>query len=148
MEANPPVSLPDNLDQLWARAEQQVPQWRSMTMRLPNRGGAPTAFTITDATQWNAFARSQLTLDSTSAEIIRWEAYENNTLGQKARGWLRFAHTGELGGIAGQTVAGIACVGGVVLMWTGLSLAWRRLIGWIGRKRAIGERTRAAEEAA
>ena len=35
-------------------------------------------------------------------------AYENNTLGQKARGWLRFAHTGELGGIAGQTVAGIA----------------------------------------
>jgi uncharacterized iron-regulated membrane protein len=142
------VSLPDNLDQLWTRAEQQVPQWRSITMRLPDRAGAPVAFTITDATQWNAFARSQLTLDSASAEIIRWEPYANNSLGQKVRGWLRFAHTGELGGIAGQTVAGVACLGGVVLVWTGLSLAWRRLLGWIGRKRSTGERTRSDEAAA
>ena len=141
-----PARVPDNLDQLWARAEQQVPRWRSMTMRLPNRGGAPTAFTITDATQWNAFARSQLTLDSMSAEVIRWEPYGNNSLGQKVRGWLRFAHTGELGGVAGQTLAGFACVGGVVLVWTGLSLAWRRLIGWISRKKttADGRRSSAA----
>jgi uncharacterized iron-regulated membrane protein len=138
----------DNLDQLWARAEQHVPRWRSMTMRLLNRAGGPVTFTITDATQWNAFARSQLTLDSTSAEVIRWEPYANNSLGQKMRGWLRFAHTGELGGIAGQTVAGLACLGGVVLVWTGLSLAWRRLLGWIGRKTSSGERTRSAEAAA
>jgi uncharacterized iron-regulated membrane protein len=117
-------------------------------MRLPDRAGAPVAFTITDATQWNAFARSQLTLDSASAEIIRWEPYANNSLGQKVRGWLRFAHTGELGGIAGQAVAGVACLGGVVLVWTGLSLAWRRLLGWIGRKRSTGERTRSDEAAA
>jgi uncharacterized iron-regulated membrane protein len=142
-----PVSTPENLDRLWARAEQQVPQWRSMTMRLPNRGDAPVAFTIT-AKQWNAFARSQLTLDSTSAEIVRWEPYDSGSRGQKVRGWLRFAHTGELGGIAGQTVAGIACAGGVVLVWTGLALAWRRLIAWIRRKRATGERTRSDEVAA
>lgn len=143
-----PPSVPHNLDQLWARAAQQVPQWRSMTMRLPNRVGAPVAFTITDATQWNAFARSQLTLDSTSAEIIRWEPYGNNSLGQKVRGWLRFAHTGELGGITGQTLAGFACIGGAMLVWTGLSLAWRRLIGWISRKKATGGRTRSASAAA
>jgi uncharacterized iron-regulated membrane protein len=116
-------------------------------MRLPNRGGAPVAFTITDATQWNAFARSQVTLDSTSGEIIRWEPYGNNSLGQKVRGWLRFAHTGELGGVAGQTLAGFACVGGVVLVWTGLSLAWRRLIGWLGRKKATVEGRRSSAAA-
>ena len=46
-------------------------------------------------------------------------------------------------------LAALASFGGAVLVWTGLSLAWRRLIGWIGRKkRSTGERTRSAEEAA
>jgi hypothetical protein len=36
----------------------------------------------------------------------------------------------------------------VVLVWTGLSLAWRRLIGWIGRNRAAGDLSRAGERAA
>jgi uncharacterized iron-regulated membrane protein len=119
-----------NLDQLWARAEQQVPVWRAMTMRLPNRSGAPVSFTITDATQWNAFARSQLTVDAASTGIVRWEPYADNSLGQKMRGWLRFAHTGELGGIIGQTLAAIACLGGTFLVYTGFALALRRLIGW------------------
>jgi len=127
--------VPHNLDQLWARAEQQVPVWRSITLRLPNRAGAPVSFTLTDATNWNAFARSQLTLDSSSAEIVRWEPYAGNSLGQKMRGWVRFAHTGELGGVIGQTLAGIACLGGVFLVWTGLALAWRRLLGWLSWKR-------------
>ena len=147
-DAIPSVSLPDNLDQLWARAEQQVPRWRSMTMRLPNRAGAPVAFTITDATQWNAFARSQLTLDSTSAEIIRWEPYENYTLGQKVRGWLRFAHTGELFGIAGQTVAGLACCRRRGAGVDGPVARVAAAGGWIGRRRSTGERTRSDEAAA
>jgi uncharacterized iron-regulated membrane protein len=125
-----PVRLADNLDQLWARAEQQVPQWRTMSLRLPNRAGAPAAFTISDATYWNPFARSQLTLDSASAAVVRWDPYSNNSLGQKVRGWLRFAHTGELGGVPGQTVAAIASLGGAVLVWTGFALAWRRLLRW------------------
>jgi len=129
-DAARPVRLPENLDQLWARAEQQVPQWRTMSLRLPNRAGAPASFTISDATYWNPFARSQLTLDSASAEVVRWEPYANNSLGQKVRGWLRFAHTGELGGVPGQTVAAMASLGGAVLVWTGFALAWRRLLRW------------------
>jgi hypothetical protein len=36
---------------------------------------------------------------------------------------LRFAHTGELFGLVGQTVAGIASAGGALLVWTGFALA-------------------------
>ena len=104
-------------------------------MRLPTRAGAPVSFTLTDANQWNAFARSQLTLDASSAEIVRWELVRRQSLGQKMRGWLRFAHTGELGGVVGQTLAGVASLGGVFLVWTGLALAWRRLVGWLWRRR-------------
>ena len=124
------ITLPDNLDQLWARAEQQMPTWRTITMRLPDRRSAPVAFTLTDTRSWNAFARSQLTLDASSGDVTRWEPYDKTTRGQKWRGWVRFGHTGELGGITGQTLAGAASLGGVMLVWTGLALALRRLFGW------------------
>ena len=97
-------------------------------MRLPAREGAPVAFTITDGANWNAFARSNLTLNSASGDVVQWQPYENNSLGQKVRGWLRFAHTGELGGLPGQIVAGLGCLGGVFLVYTGLSLAIRRSV--------------------
>jgi uncharacterized iron-regulated membrane protein len=122
--------VPDNLDGLWARAEQQVPAWSVMSMRLPAREGAPVAFTITDGANWNAFARSNLTLNGASGDVVQWQPYEGNSLGQKARGWLRFAHTGELGGLPGQVIAGAGCLGGVFLVYTGLSLAFRRLWNW------------------
>ena len=124
------VTLPDNLDELWARAEQQMPAWRTITMRLPDRRSAPVSFTLTDARSWNAFARSQLTLNASSGDVARWEPYDQTTRGQKWRGWVRFGHTGELGGITGQTLAGAASLGGVMLVWTGLALALRRLFGW------------------
>jgi len=118
-----------SLDQAWARAAQHVPEWRAIALRLPMRGGAPLVFSISDARHWNRFARSQLTLDAATGDVVRWEPYSDTALGQKARGWLRFAHTGELGGLPGQLAAGIACAGGVVLVWTGLALACRRVLG-------------------
>src|SRR5262245_17938188 len=119
----------DGIDALWARAEQQVPEWRTSTTRWPARGNAPVTFTSTEPS-WNAFARSQLSLNAVTGAIVNWEPYAKNNLGQKMRQWARFAHTGELGGWPGQTLAAIACVGGVVLVVTGLALASRRLIGW------------------
>ena len=52
--------------------------------------------------------------------------YPTYSRGQKLRSWLRYAHTGEVYGFAGQTIAGVASLGGVVLVWTGLAMAWRR----------------------
>jgi uncharacterized iron-regulated membrane protein len=124
----PPI--PVELDRLWARAEQQVPTWKLVSMRLPARPGEAVAFTITDGANWNAFARSTLTLNAATGDVLQWQPYEGNSLGQKVRGWLRFAHTGELGGLTGQIIAGVGCLGGVFLVCTGLSLAFRRLWNW------------------
>ena len=126
--ADRPAPLPDNLDAIWTRAVEQVPTWRSITARLPPRSGQPVTFTINDARSWNAFARSQLTVDVASASVSTWEPYEASSRGQKWRGWVRFGHTGELGGVTGQVVAGVACAGGAMLVWTGLALAFRRLL--------------------
>jgi len=132
--------VPEQLDALWDQAEQRVPTWRTIIARFPSRAGNPVVFTFSDGASWNRFARSQLMLDAASGEVRQWQPYEAGSRGQKARGWLRFAHTGELGGPAGQLIAGLGCLGGVFLVWTGLSLALRRFLNWqlwSGRKMTL-----------
>jgi uncharacterized iron-regulated membrane protein len=41
---------------------------------------------------------------------------------------LRFLHTGEALGLAGQTIAGLVSLSSAIMVWTGLALAWRRLV--------------------
>ena len=43
------------------------------------------------------------------------------------------SHTGEVYGLAGQTVAGAVSLGGAALVWTGMALALRRFAGWRAR---------------
>jgi uncharacterized iron-regulated membrane protein len=123
------------LEALVRRAEQQLPTWRTMIVRLPARPDVPIAFSMSDRYYWNTFARSTLTLDGNTGNDIRWEPYAQTSLGQKVRGWLRFAHTGELGGIPGEAVAGLASAGGTFLVWTGIALALRRFSAWRARRR-------------
>jgi uncharacterized iron-regulated membrane protein len=125
--------VPENLDQLWARAEAQVPGWRSVSFRVPQRPG-PVAFAISYGESWDLTARSQLTLNPTTAELVAWETYSDQSLGRRVRTWMRFLHTGEALGPIGQTVAGIASAGGALLAWTGISLACRRLLAWWRRR--------------
>jgi hypothetical protein len=48
--------------------------------------------------------------------------------------FIRYGHTGEAWGVAGQTVAGLSSLGGAVLVWTGVSLSLRRLRSWQARR--------------
>ena len=128
------------LASLVARAEQQVPTWRTMIVRLPQRPGGPVAFSMSDLEHWNSFARSTLTLDGRTGAEIRWEPYAATSRGQKLRGWMRFAHTGELGGLTGEAIAGLASAGGAFLVYTGVALALRRLAAWRARRRALPAR--------
>jgi sulfite reductase (NADPH) flavoprotein alpha-component len=97
-----------------------------MMMRLPPRIDGPVTLLIQELTAPHIFARSQLVLDRSTAEIVRWEPYSAASLGRRLRIWVRGLHTGEALGFAGQTVAGLASLGGCFLVWTGLAMAWRR----------------------
>jgi uncharacterized iron-regulated membrane protein len=124
----------EGLDALWSQAERQVEGWRSISLQLPQKPDAPVTFAIDLGNGGQPQLRSQLTLDRKTGEVLRWEPYSNNTRGRRLRTWLRFAHTGEVYGLVGQTVAGLASLGGAFLVYTGLSLAWRRLYSWRGRR--------------
>ncbi|HEY3744147.1 MAG TPA: PepSY-associated TM helix domain-containing protein [Bryobacteraceae bacterium] len=117
----------------WMRAEQQVPGWRILTLRMTPNGRGPLVFTIDTGSGGRPDQRSQLTLDRKTGEVIRWEPFSSYNTGRRLRSWLRFLHTGEAGGFAGETIAGIASAGAALLTFTGLWLAGRRWLRW--RKR-------------
>jgi uncharacterized iron-regulated membrane protein len=130
----PPVSVA-GLDALWTRAEQQVPGWRTINMRVPTSAEAPVVFAIDRGEGGQPQHRSTLTLDRGTGEVVTQEAFADLTLGRQVRNVMRFAHTGEVLGIPGQTVAGLATFGGAVLACTGILLALRRFRAWIRRRR-------------
>jgi uncharacterized iron-regulated membrane protein/flavodoxin len=117
-------------DVLLARAQEQVPGWLTIMLRFAPRGDGPVAASIQGPDAFHSFQRSQLTLDRATGEIVKWEPYANNSTGRKLRTWVRALHTGEAFGIAGQTIAGLASLGGCFLVWTGLAMAWRRFRSW------------------
>jgi uncharacterized iron-regulated membrane protein/flavodoxin len=126
-EAEPRVLKPlASFDAFFARAEQQAPAWVMMMMRLPPRGDGPINVLIQEPTAPHIFARSQLQLSRSTAAVIKWEPYASASPGRKARVWVRGLHTGEALGFVGQTIAGLASLGGCFLVWTGLAMAWRR----------------------
>jgi uncharacterized iron-regulated membrane protein len=134
------------LDALWARAEQQVSDWRSINLRLPASLSAPVVFAIDRGNGGQPQLRSQLTFDRKTGSVTKWEPFASQTLGRRVRSLARFTHTGEAFGLTGQTIAMIASGGGAVLVYTGLALAFRRFVGWRKRIRAIHEMERHREE--
>jgi uncharacterized iron-regulated membrane protein len=132
-----PRPLVDGMDALWTRAERQVAGWRTISVRLPSEPDAPVVFTIDQGTGGQPQKRGTLTLARSTADVLRWEPYSTLSPGRRLRVWLRFAHTGEVYGLAGQAVAGLASLGGATLVVTGLMLAGRRLLAWRARARSI-----------
>ncbi len=114
------------LSDRWDRAEREVDGWRTITLAVPGGSEDPLVFTIEQGTSGQPNERMTLALDPQTGEVARRELFADRTLGQRLRTYLRFAHTGEIAGATGQTLAAIGSLGSLVLVWTGLAMVWRR----------------------
>lgn len=117
-------------------AETRVPNWRTITVRFASPSDQNVAFSIDSGNGGRPDKRLQLTLNRKTGAEIRWEPFSSYNSGRQLRSWIRFTHTGEAGGILGQSIASIAAAGGALLVWTGLSLAIRRLFASLSRRRS------------
>ena len=122
------------LETLVATAAAQMPDWKTISVALPAANAPRVVLTLDSGDGGQPQKRATLTLDRRTGAAVRWEPFSSQSPGRRARTWLRFAHTGEVYGLAGQTVAGLVTAGGAVLVWTGLALALRRFVRW--RKRS------------
>jgi uncharacterized iron-regulated membrane protein len=136
----PGISTRVSLDAAAATAAQHAPGWRSLTLRLPAEGAAPLTISVDNGDGGQPQKRATLTLDAATGAVLSWEPFGSLSPGRRARSIMRFAHTGEVGGLAGQTIAGLASAAGVLLVWTGFMLAFNRFAAWRARRsRAVDQ---------
>jgi uncharacterized iron-regulated membrane protein len=117
------------VDGAWAAARERMPEWSLGVVRL-GRPGSPVTVTVTDSAWRSPYGRSQLTFDARTAAVTKWEPFGAYSWRRRARVAARWIHTGEILGLPGQLVAGVASLGGAFLVWTGIALALRRFRAW------------------
>ncbi|MGE0624353.1 MAG: PepSY-associated TM helix domain-containing protein [Pseudomonadales bacterium] len=127
-DALPLDTLP--LEMLLARAvdafEAELGPWNAVTVTLPETGATRIQFQFDQGTGGQPQRRHGLTLEVARGDLLGWSRFQDQSVGTRLRSWIRFLHTGEALGFAGQTVAGVASLGAVFMVWTGLSLSLRR----------------------
>ena len=123
------------VDAAWIAAQSQIPSWRTMTTRLASSTNAPVVIAVDEGYGGQPQKRTTFTVNRASGMVVKAEDFQSLSAGRRLRSWLRFAHTGEIYGLTGQTIAGLASAGGAVLVYTGLALALRRLVAWIRPRR-------------
>lgn len=131
----PPADLQlAGLDEFWSRIEQSHTGWASISFRLPASQDAPWQFTVDKGNGARPDLRTTLTFDPSTRQLLKREEFADQDAGRRARTWVRWLHTGEAGGIAGQTLAGLASLAGVMLVYTGIALSLRRYAAWRARQ--------------
>ena len=116
------------LDQLAQVAGEATPDWRELAITLPRPQQPEVEVLIDRGSGGQPTLRETIKLDRVTGEILERTTFEQLPAAQQIRGTIRFLHTGEYFGVIGQTIAGLASLAGVLMVWTGLALAYRRLV--------------------
>ncbi len=113
---------------MFDKAKLQRENWTSITMTYPKETDENVRFNVDTGNGGEPTKRGDLYLSRATGETAEWVGFSDNTPGRQARIYIRFLHTGEALGIIGQTIAGLVSLFAVVMVWTGLALAWRKYI--------------------
>ena len=128
----PPAAT--SFERFVAQARSLTPDWQSINLRLPASDQAPLVVAIDRGDGGQPQLRESVTFAQATGAVTEREQFADQSLGRRLRSLMRFGHTGEVLGIPGQTIAGLATAGSVVLVWTGIALSLRRLRAWMSRR--------------
>ncbi len=114
------------LQALVTKAVAETPGWRTITIGLPESIHDAVRVGVDRGTGRQPSKGEDLLFDRATGELVGRAGYPTFSRGHKIRRWLRFAHTGEVYGVIGQSLAGLVSLGVAVMVWTGLAMSWRR----------------------
>ncbi len=139
-EARGPAGEPSapgaqSLDALFARAAQQVTDWKTLSVTLAPSAAREVEFRIDTGNGGQPQRRHALALHADTGEVVRWQPFSSQSAASRTRALIRFLHTGEALGLVGQTIAALVSFTTIFMVWTGFALAWRRLIQPLLRRR-------------
>ena len=135
-EVAPTPFDPADLDPILEPALSRLDEWRAVTVRVPSEAGTPVEVRVEQGWGGEPQKRHTLRYEAGTGREMSYQTFADQSRGRRFRTFLRFAHTGEYFGMAGQTIAGLASLAGVLLVWSGFALAWRRLVGPLLRRGA------------
>lgn len=111
--------------------------WYSIWMKPGVTAGAAADFYIDRSIGRRPALAYELLLDGSDGTVLEFKRLTDYSPGDQARDFVRFVHTGEVFGFTGQTIAGLASLAACLLVYTGLALAWRRLVSpYFARRRS------------
>ena len=116
-----------DLGAVLATAEAWTPEWRTLILNMPRPSDGEVRVEVRAGRAGQPHRTGVLTLDAASGTARAWKSFADDTPGRRAQQFLRYAHTGEYWGLAGQLLAGLFSLAAALMVWTGLSLAVRRL---------------------
>ncbi|NNF04596.1 MAG: PepSY domain-containing protein, partial [Rhodothermales bacterium] len=109
-------------------AEGHANGWRRITMTLPHADTGHVVFGVDRGTGGQPQKQAELVLARGSGEVLAFTPFERESPGTRFFEMIRYVHTGEALGAAGQLVAGLVSLAAIFLVWTGLPMAWLRAI--------------------
>ena len=104
----------------------QFPQWQSINFTLSADPTDIQIFAIDKGNGGEPQKRLTVVVDAVTGQVIQQQHFEQLSTYRKARSYIRFLHTGEVFGLVGQTIAGLASLFACLLVYTGVMLSWRR----------------------
>nr|WP_321458068.1 PepSY-associated TM helix domain-containing protein [uncultured Cohaesibacter sp.] len=112
--------------------------WKTISIIVPDSDQAGSVDVLVDTGNGKQVSTQQtITYNRETGDVASVKGPdEMATPTQSLRRYIRFLHTGEVYGVIGQTLAGIASLACLFLVWTGFALAWRRLISPLFRPKA------------
>ena len=129
------VPEPD-LRAVLATAEAWAPGWRTLILNLPRPADSEVRVEVRGGRAGQPHRTGFLTLDAASGAGRAWESFADDSPARRAQQFLRYAHTGEYWGLGGQLLAGLFSLAATLMVWTGVSLAVRRLRRFVRLRRA------------
>ena len=127
-----PASLADLLDQVIA----ETGQGRRISVTLPSEAETRIRFAVDfgNGVQQERVHTLELARDGSGA--VQTIGGTSSSPASQARRYIRFLHTGEVYGLLGQTLAGLASLFAILLVYTGACLGVSRISRMIGQRRA------------
>jgi uncharacterized iron-regulated membrane protein len=129
-DSTTPTPAHASLNQYFLSASNQHPEWQSLTITLPAPTDSMATLAVAEGNTYRPDQRTTLVVDARTGDVREARDFGSLSTSRKIRAWVRFGHTGEVFGLAGQTLATLVTLGSVVLVWTGLALSWRRMLAW------------------
>ena len=121
--ADPALAPRAGLAAALAATESGIPGWRAIVLTLPRPRDTEVRVEVRAGRSGQPQKAGVMTVDRRTGAALSWESFGDATPSRRAQQFLRYAHTGEYWGLAGQVVAGLLAVGTVLMVWTGLSVA-------------------------